>query len=175
MGEKYLKKITPFYKMNDEFEDLKGFEGYYKINKNGQIYGNKSKKILNTYDSSGYNAVDLYVDGVRKKKKIHRLLALQYLENLENFSQVDHVDRNTKNNNLSNLRWCDSKLNCRNRCSVYNQKGCICKCEKKKGTYYSAKYYIDFKVRKTKGSYDRDVCQKWLEEMYEKYPRNKQV
>lgn len=160
------------FKMETEFEDLKGFEGYYKINKLGQVYGIKSKKILSPYNSCSYANVDLFVNGVKKKKKIHRLLALQYLPNLENFPQVDHIDRNPKNNSLSNLRWCDNKLNARNRSSVYNQKGCICKYQRKKGIYYIAKYFIDFKVRKYKSSYDIDVCQKWLKEMYVKYPRN---
>lgn len=161
--------------METEFEDLRGFEGYYKINKLGQIYGVKSKKILRVFDNSGYDSVDLYIDGNKKKKKIHRLLALQYLDNLENYSQVDHIDRNPKNNDLSNLRWCDGTLNCRNRCSVYNQMGCISEYQRKKGTYYVAKYFIDFKKRKGRGSYDRNICQKWLEDMYEKYPRNNQV
>lgn len=161
--------------METEFDDLKGFEGHYKINKQGQIYGIKSKKILSPYNNDSYSCVDLYVDGIRKKKKIHRLLALQYLPNLENFLLVDHIDRNPRNNSLSNLRWCDSKLNGRNRSTVYNQKGCICEYQRKQGTYHVAKYFIDFKKRKSKGSYDRAVCQKWLEEMYEKYPRNNQV
>jgi hypothetical protein len=52
-----------------------------------------------------YFFVQLRKEKIRKKCRIHRLLALQYIDNPDNLPEVDHIDRNRTNNCISNLRW----------------------------------------------------------------------
>lgn len=96
----------------DIFEDIIGYEGYYQINRLGQvksIASGKNRKVgqilkLKLY-SSGYLFVTLCKDNVHKQCSIHRLLGLQFIPNPENKYSIDHIDRNPLNNSLENLRW----------------------------------------------------------------------
>lgn len=87
-------------------QDLKNFEGLYKIDKSGNIYSNRIKKIMkNSKSNSGYFCIIL-----KKNKKtygtfIHRLLAINFIDNPLNLEQVNHKDGNKLNNNLDNLEW----------------------------------------------------------------------
>ena len=99
-----------------EFEDIKDFEGLYKINKNGDIYSCRYKKIMSPMTSKdGYMYVHLSNNCKRFKCFIHRRLALQWIDNLDNLSEVDHIDRNKINNSLDNLRWVSKHTNRRNQ------------------------------------------------------------
>lgn len=92
------------------FDNLKNYEGYYMINRLGQIKtlkrkGTDERILKDCVCKNGYKAVSLCKNGVQKTKTIHRLLAIQYLDNNENKRCIDHIDRNRLNNNLENLRW----------------------------------------------------------------------
>jgi len=101
---------------NKVFEDVKDYEGFYKISKNGEIWSCCYEKIMSPQlCKDGYYKICLVKKGLQKRCSIHRLLALQYIPNLENKEQVDHIDRNTLNNSLSNLRWVTRKENGQNK------------------------------------------------------------
>ena len=98
----------------------------YDINREGQIRSRKwgKERILKPrINKDGYAKVEIYSNGKRHNKFVHRLLAKQFIENPEQKPYVDHMDRNTSNNNLSNLRWATRSENNRNRI----RKGCIYK------------------------------------------------
>ena len=70
------------------------------------------EKILKKYkNSSGYLYSDLYIDGDRTHKMIHRLVANAFVENPDNLPEVDHIDTNKENNHYSNLKWCTHSQN----------------------------------------------------------------
>lgn len=110
----------------NELFDIKGFEGVYKINKQGEVYSIrpsiKDTIIINnqlyiktelvkrktTKTRTGL-AVGLY-DPISKKHKykyIHRLLAELFLPNNLKYKHVIHIDNNVFNNELWNLKWCN--------------------------------------------------------------------
>lgn len=88
----------------DEFKDIPGYEGIYKISKDGRVWSCKTKRLLSQHNSHGYMFVHLIADK-DKSIAVHRLVAITYLPNPNNHPTVDHIDRNTLNNNVSNLRW----------------------------------------------------------------------
>ena len=57
-------------------------------------------------DDRGYAIVDLYGLNTRRiRKKVHRLVALNFVPNLSKKPDVNHIDGNKENNKLSNLEW----------------------------------------------------------------------
>lgn len=110
------ESIVETYLTENGFEDLKGYEGLYKINQTGDIWScwyNKVMKHQETED--GYLCLRLKKSDGGHKGYIHRLLAIQYIDNPDNLPEVDHIDRNRKNNDLSNLRWVDKKTQNNNK------------------------------------------------------------
>ena len=97
----------------DILYDIIGYEGLYKINKNGDVWSCKSNIFLKPWlNSNGYLMVGL---GKKKKYRVHRLLALQYIPNPDNYPIIDHIDQNRTNNNLDNLRWTSNSKNQQNK------------------------------------------------------------
>jgi hypothetical protein len=101
--------------MENETYEIYGYEGVYSIDKNGNVFNLKTNKKLKQRLSRGYLSCSLKKDGSYNTKTIHRLLAIQFIPNLSNKPYVDHIDRDRLNNKLSNLRWCTSSENQKNK------------------------------------------------------------
>lgn len=100
-------------------KDIKGYEGLYAITSCGKVWSYRNKKFLKpSNDESGYLRVNLYKNGVRENKQIHRLVAEAYLPNPNNYDTVDHIDFNTTNNCVNNLQWMRRNENCKKQRSV---------------------------------------------------------
>lgn len=105
-------------RMNEEevWKDVDGYEGIYQVSNMGRVKSLERlsvqkhlvpEKILNGFiHGHGYQVVDLYKDGIRKKHYIHRLVATAFVPNPRNLNEVDHLDRNPSNCRADNLRWC---------------------------------------------------------------------
>lgn len=94
-------------------KDIKGYEGLYSIDENGNVWGYKRKKYLKQQkDSSGYYQVVLCKNGTEKRCLIHRLVAETFLQKEKGKNFVNHKDENKTNNNAANLEWCTHKYNC---------------------------------------------------------------
>lgn len=88
-------------------KDIKGFEGYYQVDADGNVYSVKKSMMLKQYVvKDGVYKVSLSKDGVKKNKAVHRLVAEAFISNPQNKSQVDHRDGDKSNNSVTNLRWC---------------------------------------------------------------------
>jgi len=100
-----------------------GFNGEYKISKNGLIFSIKSNRFLSVcVNSSGYKHTGISYKGKRKVLDIHRLLALHYIDNPNNKEQVNHIDGNKLNNTLSNLEWVSASENVKHAHSMKKKK-----------------------------------------------------
>lgn len=98
--------------MKEEWREVPGYEGLYLVSNLGNVYSNKSNKMLrNSFGKRGYLVVGLCLNGTRKTKKVHRLVADAFIPNKNNLPLVNHKDECKTNNNVDNLEWCDSRYN----------------------------------------------------------------
>lgn len=114
-------------KPGEEWRDVVGYEGYYKVSNRGRILSLvgwnghtyvKREKIINgwvqkTHRNKHYKrrVVSLSKDGKKEEWKVHRLVAKAFIENPENYPTINHKDGNPLNNCVGNLEWCDQKQN----------------------------------------------------------------
>lgn len=114
--------------MNEIFKDVPGYEGLYQVSNLGRVkslnynHTGKEKILKPGIEQWGYYHIILQKNCIRKKYRLHRLVAEVFLPNPNNFDQVNHKDENKKNNRVDNLEWCTCSYNVR-----YSQaKPCAC-------------------------------------------------
>lgn len=97
--------------MGRMWSKIKGFPNY-SISENGLVRNDKTGKIK-AYNGlrNGYASVDLYNNGKRSTRRIHRLVGDAYLENPDNKSQINHRDGDKLNNDYRNLEYVTPKEN----------------------------------------------------------------
>lgn len=95
---------------------LNGYEGLYKINKQGDVYIMKKLRAKEgikkpSIDKDGYKQVNLSKNGKCTTYKVHRLVALTFIPNPNNYPVINHIDGNKQNNKVDNLEWCTRSEN----------------------------------------------------------------
>ena len=88
-------------------QDLKGYEGQYKINESGIIINKNGHVMRTAVSNAGYlrTALEEKDSTYRKNESIHRLVAIQFIPNPYNLPIVMHKDNDPLNNHVSNLEW----------------------------------------------------------------------
>jgi hypothetical protein len=103
---------------------IPNYEGYYEINKVGQIRGidrlvvtnkglrNISSRYLKTrINNDGYIDVRLSKDGKTTTTFIHKLIAETFIPNPYKKKEVNHINGIKTDNRLENLEWVTHKEN----------------------------------------------------------------
>ena len=98
----------------EEWKCIKNYENY-EISSMGRV--RRSNKILKFDIANMYYRVDLYKNGSRIHKYVHRLVLEHYKinPNPSKFHLCDHINRNTFDNRICNLRWSNYQENSYNR------------------------------------------------------------
>ena len=90
------------------------YKGYY-VDENGNVYSQRKSnylKLLKNHTMKyGYKKVWLYINGEKKMKFVHRLVAEAFIPNKNDYPMINHKDSNPSNNKLENLEWCDASYN----------------------------------------------------------------
>ena len=109
--------------LGTDWHPLVGTNNLIWVSSSGEVYVQpyiKSDCLGRTYhyggitltpqtDRGGYLYVELPI--VRKKYKVHRLVAFAFLSNPQNLPQVNHIDGNKQNNSVDNLEWVSAQEN----------------------------------------------------------------
>lgn len=97
----------------EQWKDIAGYEGLYKVSNLGNILSTRRSKLLKkTTDNYGYHVVGLSGRYSSKVFKVHRLVARAFLEDYSDNLQVNHKNEIKTDNQVSNLEMCDNKYNC---------------------------------------------------------------
>ncbi len=113
--------------MEEIWKDVPGYEGLYQVSNMGRVKslertrnmnlpGHKKpapvpERILKFGESQGYQAVTLAKDGVNRKIRVHKLVALSFIPNPDRKPDINHKDGNKHNNTIENLEWVTAKEN----------------------------------------------------------------
>lgn len=98
--------------MDEEWRDIVGYEGLYKVSNFGNVYSNyvhRNLKPGKTQD--GYMYVVLNKNKQKKNYLVHRLVGDAFIDNPSNLPIINHKDENPQNNHVDNLEWCDYVYN----------------------------------------------------------------
>lgn len=111
---------------------IDGFEGYYEVSPDGGVrslsrvtaYGRRltGRVLKNMINAHGYLSVNLYADGKRQTKEVHRIVAEAFLPRVEGRPYVNHKDGVKANAALCNLEWCTQKENMKHSRDVLGRK-----------------------------------------------------
>lgn len=93
----------------EQWKDIAGYEGLYKVSSFGRIAGKKIRKIH--LANMGYFVVDLYKNNRRETLLVHRLIARAFVSGWKEGLDVNHKDGNKENNKIENLEWCTRSEN----------------------------------------------------------------
>ena len=100
--------------MQEIWKDVIGYEGRYKVSNMGRISSSAKKecKILSPIPTyKGYLNIELWMNGKRKARGIHCIVAEAFIPNPLHLPQVNHEDGVKTNNAANNLNWCNQSQN----------------------------------------------------------------
>jgi len=100
---------------NEIWKDIPHFENY-EVSTFGRVRSKNyrktgvSKILISSLGKSGYYTVDLCKNGVSKKVKVHRLVALSFID-YKGDKVVNHINGIKTDNRAKNLEWVSQKQN----------------------------------------------------------------
>lgn len=105
----------------EEWRDIPGYEGYYKVSSLGRVYSvhrrTQPRRFSGGYclsirhHKNGYCFVALSKNGEQRQYRVHRLVAAAFIPNEDGLTEVNHIDGDKDNNKASNLEWCTRSEN----------------------------------------------------------------
>ena len=108
--------------MTEQWRDIPGYEGLYKVSDLGNVYSESVKRVLIPNKiHNGYLRVGLSSNKIRKKWLIHQLVCISFLSyDVNDDLVIDHIDDDKSNNDIKNLQIVSQRLNV---CKYLSSKG----------------------------------------------------
>lgn len=130
-NEEFIKNVSI---EGEEWRDVVGFEGYYKVSNLGRLIS-LERKVIGRWNKPrtqyarliklspnkhGYVRITLHNDHLKSgkcnsvTKGLHRIVLETFSENPNNLPSIDHINCDKTDNRLVNLKWCSYKENSNN-------------------------------------------------------------
>lgn len=90
----------------------------YLVDDAGFVISKRGKPLKPSTNHSGYQIIQVMIDGKRKGLSVHTAVARAFCEGYAPGLQVNHKDGNKKNNAASNLEWVTPAENMRHSAEV---------------------------------------------------------
>lgn len=98
---------------NIEWRPVDGYDELYEVSNDGRVrriprspaHKETRRELKPWFNDAGYPCVSLWRDGVDRKFRVHRLVAIAFIPNPEGHAVVCHNDGDSTNAAASNLRW----------------------------------------------------------------------
>ena len=104
-------------------KQVKGYEGLYYAQEDGQIISAYSGKSLKSYIAkNGYAHLDLRKNKKARTFSVHRIIAESFIPNPENKAEVNHKNGIKSDNRVENLEWVSRSENLLHRSRILGQK-----------------------------------------------------
>lgn len=107
---------------NEEWRDVPGYEGKYRVSDMGRVWSNLSNRLLTPTAFKGYLRVGLHRDGKTKTYGVHRLVAWAFIGEQPDGTEVNHRDGQTANNTPGNLEYVTHAENMQHAVKVLGRK-----------------------------------------------------
>lgn len=96
----------------EQWLDVEGFEGRYKVSNKGRIYSVlKDELVKPASDKLGYKYLTLSKNRKKLTRKVHRLVAAAFLIRLPGRNSVNHIDKKSYHNCVCNLQYVSAREN----------------------------------------------------------------
>ena len=91
--------------MPELWQPIEGYEGFYEVSDHGRVRRLPKDKLLKPwYNTRGYRQVSLCKNGVVKRQRVCRLVAIAFVSG-DSRLVVNHKDSNRANDVATNLEW----------------------------------------------------------------------
>ena len=117
----------------------------YQVSTHGRIKTKRGRITFGNRTKYGYMQYTFHrgsqktKDYKRRTMKVHRVVAMAFIPTLEGMNQINHIDNNRSNNHVSNLHWCNAKLNNNDPLTIINKRAAM---KKAKNRYPGEKGYV---------------------------------
>lgn len=122
--ELLIRASRRYFGVEEEWRDVVGYEGFYKISNFGRIksiektvtrgvhdYRLKEIVLVLNKSSCGYLCVSLCKKGISASTRVNRIVANAFIPNTENKPQVNHENSIKIDNRDKNLTWMTAREN----------------------------------------------------------------
>jgi hypothetical protein len=108
-----LTKIHEGIIYTEEWKPIQGYEDMYEVSSFGRVKSLRINKAIKSSNSGTYLKIELNVNGVSKKKYIHKLVAIAFLGHKPcGYEEVvDHINGDVLDNNIYNLQLITHRQN----------------------------------------------------------------
>lgn len=93
------------------YKSISGYEGFYSIDSEGNVYSHRSSTVLKPSKCGRYHQVTFSVLGNTTTFYVHRLVYETFVGTIPANKVINHKDGNRENNNLNNLECISQKEN----------------------------------------------------------------
>lgn len=98
--------------MNEVWKDIPMYAGIYEVSTLGRVRSKITGRLATCRkNEKGYVIARIYLNGLCKNERVHRLVAITFLPNPNGYPQVNHIDEDKTNNCVDNLEWCTAEYN----------------------------------------------------------------